>query len=140
MSKNPLKQLGNIELLESTKLVFDAGGHNYVYPSSLSDYGEGYISAIIADNCDSDDPFFIFYEQDSFQPLLTLVRAQDLESAYEVYVETLTPLSESDLKDYVTGIDENGNPEYDDLTWTDGGFVSTELVSYLDCTLKSVTF
>ena len=70
-------------------------------------------------------------------PRLTLVRAESFESAYEAYAETLTPLRASELADYVN---EDGNPEYDSLTWTSGGYVTTELVHGFECYLASVTF
>jgi hypothetical protein len=138
MGKNKLKALGSIELSEVTNVVFDYNGSKFAYPSS--DYGESCISSIISDNYSDDAPFFIFFEQDCMSPLLTLVRSESFESAYELYVETLTPLSDEDLADYVTGTDENGNPEYDELTWTDNGFVTTELVHGFECYLVSVTF
>jgi hypothetical protein len=141
MSKSLLKALGSIELSEAAKVVFGYNGSKFAYPSSdSSDSGESYISKIIADNYSDDDPFFIFFEQDCMSPLLTLVRAESFESAYELFVETLTPLSDTDLADYVTGTDDNGNPEYASLTWTDNGFVTTELVQGFECYLVSVTF
>lgn len=88
------------------------------------------LSRFIDESGDYVDQFFAFWEEDCMDPPIWIVRAESFEKAYEDFVEQVVsrfPLSESDLTDY------------EDLTWTDNGWVSTESVNGREIELISAT-
>ena len=130
--------------LKSARVVFSPIGRGSVVSSLVINPRESEQFDVhnvpltqVIDDSGSDGFFFAFWEEDCAFPPIYIVRADSFESAYEVFVEEFcTPLDDVTLQDY-EGSEDAG---YDDLTWTERGWVSTESVMGQALTVREVSF
>ena len=96
------------------------------------------LTRFLDESGDYADQWFAFWEEDCMSPPIYVVRAESFEQAYEDFCNEVVsrfPLSESDLTDYTKT--EEG--DYEGLTWTDRGWISTENVNGVEIRLVEVT-
>jgi hypothetical protein len=88
------------------------------------------------DDTGSDGDWFAFWEEDCHAPPVYILRADSFESAYEVFCEEFVhPLDEDTLKDY----ERTPEGDYEGLTLTSRGWISTESIQGHEIELKAVT-
>ena len=73
-----------------------------------------------------------------------VIVADSWEQAYEVYIDAVADsigIDDETLKDYMVGVDLDGNPEYTEVEWSSGGeAVDTTYVTILAIPLAAITW
>jgi hypothetical protein len=81
------------------------------------------LSRMLDESGDYAASWYAFWEEDCMDPPIWIVRADSFEQAYEDFCnEAIEPLDEATLADYT----RNEEGDYDDLTLTEKGWISTE--------------
>jgi len=73
-----------------------------------------------------------------------VIVADSWEQAYGVYIDAIADsigIDDETLKDYMVGVDLDGNPEYTEVEWSSGGeAVDTTYVTILAIPLAAITW
>ena len=124
--------------LKSARLVFGWSFSNLVVNPRESERFDVHTVPLtrIYDDTGSGGSWFGMYEEGCMSPPIYLIRADSFESAYEVFCEEFVhPLDEETLKDY----EQTSDGDYEGLTITGKGWISTESIQGHEIELKEVT-
>ena len=124
--------------LKTTRLVFAWRHSNLVINPRESERFDVHHVPLsrVYDDTGSGGLWFGMYEEDCAYPPIYLIRADSFESAYEVFCEEfVNPLDEDALRD----CECTPEGDYENLTLTSRGWISTEAIMGYEVDLKEVT-
>lgn len=124
--------------LKSARMVFAWHHSNLVINPRESEKFDAHAVPLsrVYDDTGSDGQWFGMYEEDCADPPIYLIRADSFESAYEVFCEEFaSTLDEITLSDY----ERTPDGDFEGLTLTSRGWISTEAIMGYEVDLKEVT-